>query len=139
MWLSWETPSIFNLKHNSSGEREKSGPEAERERVKRGGVGVEMCSHSSLESYNFILLFFLRGWKVFLSTHFQPCLLLFFSIHFCLLRRGVAVVKVSIGTRKRLQLHSATCPPTLTLKSLCQNSTRDERCCEIHLILNPVL
>lgn len=64
-----------------------------------------MCSQLSLESYNFIPLI-LRGWRLFLSPHLQSCLLLFFSIHFNfflffgLLRRGVAVVKVSVGAGK---------------------------------------
>lgn len=78
--------------------KERSGPKVEEERVERGGVRVEMCSRSSLESYNFILLI-LRGWKLFLSPHLQPCLLLF-SIHFSLWERGVAAVKVSIGAGK---------------------------------------
>lgn len=86
-------------------EKERSGPKVEGERMKRGGVGVEMCSRSSLESYNFILLI-LRGWKLLLSPHLQFCLLLFFSTHFCLQERGVAVVKVSSGSGKREERES---------------------------------
>lgn len=104
-WAEKLPPFLLTSLTVAKGEKERSGPKVDGERVRRGGEGVEMCSQSSLKSYNFILLI-LRGWKLFLSPHLQPFLLLFFSIHFCLLRRGVAIVKVSTGAGKREERES---------------------------------
>lgn len=110
--ISWETPSIFIYIHNSITENEREiWPKVEEERVERGGVRVEMCSRSSLESYNFILLF-LRGWKLFLSPHLQPCLLLF-SIHFPFEREAWQQSKSVLEQereKKENPITSSTCP-----------------------------
>lgn len=90
--------SIFTGKREH--ERTRSGLKAEGESVRRGGGGVEMCSQSPLESYNFIPLI-LRGWKLLLSPHLQPCLLLFCCMHFCLPRRGVAAKLVLEEEREK--------------------------------------
>lgn len=89
--------SVFTGKQEH--EHTRSGLKAEGESVRRGGGGVEMCSQSPLESYNFIPLI-LRGWKLLLSPHLQPCLLLFCCMHFCLPRRGVAAKLVLEEERK---------------------------------------
>ena len=90
--------SVFTGKQEH--ERVRSGLKAEGESVRRGGGGVEMCSQSPLESYNFIPLI-LRGWKLLLSPHLQPCLLLFCCMHFCLPRRGVAAKLVLEEEREK--------------------------------------
>lgn len=90
--------SVFTGKQEH--ERARSGLKAEGESVRRGGGGVEMCSQSPLESYNFIPLI-LRGWKLLLSPHLQPCLLLFCCMHFCLPRRGVAAKLVLEEEREK--------------------------------------
>lgn len=97
MWMSWETPCVFTGKQEHKWAR--YGLKAEGESVRRGG-GVEMCSQSPLESYNFIPLI-LRGWKLLLSPHLRPCRLLFCCMHFCLLRRGVAAKLVLEEEREK--------------------------------------
>jgi len=118
MWMSWETPCIFTGKQEHKWARYRL--KAEGESVRRGG-GVEMCSQSPLESYNFIPLI-LRGWKLLLSPHLRPCRLLFCCMHFLPSeeRRGS---KVSIGGRKREERkRSYIRQPVLLLWLQCLNA-----------------
>lgn len=108
MWMSWETP--FLLASKSTNARDPGS--RLRGSVRRGGGGVEMCSQSPLESYNFTPLI-LRGWKLLLSPHLQPCLLLFCCMHFCLPRRGVAAKLVLEEEREKKEKPSYIQQPVL--------------------------
>lgn len=87
--MSWETPSIFTLKHKSSAERRKLSEPWLKGRGWRGVEREGKCVPGLLWRAVISFSSFQVGENCSSHPHLQPCLILFFSICFCLQKRGV--------------------------------------------------